>query len=55
MASGFTRPVELSRSGLDKLVGRIKSGAPALASYAKGAVTKANGVQPASGSKLRKR
>jgi hypothetical protein len=56
MASGFTRPNEqLSRSGLTGLVGKIKSGqGAALNNYAKASMTKKAGVQPASGSKLRK-
>lgn len=56
MASGFTRPNEqLSRSGLTSLVGKIKSGqGAALNNYAKAAVTKKDGVQSASGSKVRK-
>lgn len=55
MASGFTRPDErLSRAGLTGLVGKIKSGAPALNTYAKAAVTKDASVKPASGGKARK-
>jgi hypothetical protein len=55
MASGFTRPEQLSRSGLTGLVGKIKSGqGAALNNYAKASMTKSDSVKPAGGGKARK-
>jgi hypothetical protein len=54
MASGFTRPVEMSRKSVMEIANKARSGGATINDYAKSTMTKKNSVQPALSGKLRK-